>query len=95
MMDDNIMKKLVGAAESLIQDTLTSAGYKISDMINSYPDPLRFIVVAAMQLTVNSLKAQFKPVELGIYEHIIGNTESIVLPGSFDPRRQEDPEAEA
>lgn len=93
-MDDNTMKKVAEAVQAIIQGTLTSAGYKISDLVNSYPDHLRFIVIAGMQLTVNSLREQFKPTEAKMYEQILSNTESIVLPGAFDPRKQGEPEAE-
>lgn len=82
-------QKMHAAAEQLIQETLSDAGIKISDMVNGYPDPLRFIVVAAMQLAVNSLKAQFKPIEAGLFAHILQHTESIVLQASFDPRKKE------
>lgn len=89
-MDDNTMKKVAEAVQAIIQETLTSAGYKISDLVNSYPDKMRFIVIAGMQLAVNSLKAQFSPIEASMYEQILSNTESIVLPGEFDPRKKGD-----
>lgn len=89
-MNGDVIKKVAEAMQAIVQTTLEDTGYKISDLVNSYPDRMRFIVIASMQLTVNSLSAQFNPVEKELYEHILKNTESILLSAEFDPRKKRD-----
>lgn len=88
MMDNDTMKKIADAVGAIVQDTLTTAGYKISDLVNGYPENMRFIVLAGMQLTINSLKERFNYVESSLFDNILRNTTSIVLPGEFDPRKK-------
>jgi len=82
MMNENAA---VGMAQRILQD----AGYKLSDLLQGYPQYLHVFVLVAMQGVVNSVLPMLDDLDRQVFELLVERTIIAVLPSEMDPRRKE------
>lgn len=81
MMDEN-------AAVGLVQKILQDVGYKLSDLLQGYPQRLHVFVLVAMQGVVNSVLPMLNDLDRQVFERLVEHTTIAVLPSEMDPRRK-------
>lgn len=82
-MDGKQVNKL---AEKILQDV----AYKLSDLLQGYPQWLHVFVLVAMQGTVNSVLPMLDDLDRQLFEKMTEHTTIVVAPAEMDPRRKED-----
>lgn len=86
MTDDERNAKI---AREMAQSILQDAGYKISDLLQSYPQAFHVFVLLAMQGTVNSVLPLLDDLDRQLFEKMAAHTTVVVAPSEMDPRRKE------
>lgn len=82
MIDEGRIAK---AAEKMAKSVLQDAGYKISDLLQSYPQELRVFVLVAMQGAVNSVLPLLDDLDRHLFAKLMSHTTVVVAPTELDP----------
>lgn len=73
---------------NLINVTLQRASYQLGDLYNSWPKELRVFFLITAQSFVRSITPTMSEDDQKLFKYVLDNTEAIVLPSVFDPRRK-------
>ena len=76
-------------AQKMTQSILQDAGYKISDLLQGYPQEAHVFVLGAMQGTVNSVLPMLDDLDRQLFEKLTAHTTVVVAPSEMDTRRKE------
>lgn len=86
MTDDERNAKI---AQKMAQSILQDAGYKISDLLQGYPQAAHVFVLVAMQGAVNSVLPMLDDLDRQLFEQLAARTTVVVAPSEMDPRRKD------
>lgn len=76
-------------AQKMAQSILQDAGYKISDLLQGYPQAFHVFVLVAMQGAVNSVLPMLDDLDRQLFEKLTAHTTVVVAPSEMDPRRKD------
>lgn len=86
MIDEGRIEK---TPEKIVQSILQDAGYKISDLLQSYPQAFYVFVLVAMQGAVNSVLPLLDDLDRHLFAKLMSHTTVVVAPTELDPRRKD------
>ena len=76
-------------AQKMTQSILQDAGYKISDLLQGYPQAAHVFVLVAIQGAVNSVLPMLDDLDRQLFEKLTAHTTVVVAPSDMDPRRKD------
>lgn len=82
MIGEEITRRMT---ENILQD----AGYKVSDLLQSYPQEVHVFVLVAMQGAVNAVLPMLDDMDRQLFERLMARTSVVVAPSEMDPRRKD------
>ena len=86
MIGDEMNAKI---AQKMTQSILQDVGYKISDLLQGYPQEAHVFVLVAMQGAVNSVLPMLDDLDRQLFEKLTAHTTVVVAPSEMDPRRKD------
>ena len=75
--------------KKVIERTAQDVSYRLGDLIRSYPPTALPIVVGVISAVTDALIDQMTDTEKQVVKCLKEDSEIIVLPSAFDPRKQE------
>ncbi len=81
-MNEQLMKKI-------IELTAQDVSYRLGDLIKNYPPTALPIVVGVIRAVTDALIDQMTDEEKQVAKRLKEDSEIVVLPSAFDPRKQE------
>ena len=80
MLNDKMVEEII---TKLSQDV----SYKLSDLILSYPEPLRAVAMATVTACISSNLPTMPKAERELYETVLGKMVVATIPPALDPRK--------
>ena len=82
-MNEQLVKKI-------IELTAQDVSYRLGDLIKNYPPTALPIVVGVIRAVTDALIDQMTDEEKQVVKRLNEDSEIVVLPSAFDPRKQEE-----
>ena len=76
--------------KKVIERTAQDVSYRLGDLIRSYPPTALPIVVGVISAVTDALIDQMTDTEKQVVKCLKEDSEIVVLPSAFDPRKQEE-----
>ena len=74
-------------AQTIAGEIMQKAAYEVSDLINGWSVEARVFLLASMRSILDAQVQMLDETDAKTYAYLIGHTQTITLPSSFDPRR--------
>lgn len=85
-MDD----KIFDAVNTLMEDFMQRFAYRVGDMMNDVPQPLRPVAVAIVQAIVSSYLEDMPENAREVYDSCLNHIALVALPPELDPRKNKE-----
>ena len=84
--------KIFDAVNTLMNDFMQRFAYRVSDMMNDVPQPLRPVAVAIVQAMVNSYLEVMPENAREVYDSCLNHIALVAVPPELDPRKNKEGE---
>ena len=74
-------------ADEIIEKSMQRLITTFADGFNAMPDLAEPLYLAAMKVFLEAMVPCLTPPGREIFDHVVANSETVIMPGSFDPRR--------
>ena len=75
--------------DKIIEESMQRLITAFQDSFNHMPAMAEPLFLAAMQVFLAAMLPGLTPAGREIYDHIVGHSETVVMPADFDPRRND------